>query len=1065
MKNLSKTLVGLLLCLILVANMTSGLGLIVKAAASGTPDSNTAVTVGDINGDGEINAKDVTMLRRHLAGGWGVIVNEEDADINGDGEINAKDVTMLRRYLAGGWDVELRAKAVDPAPLAVMMSSLDKIKVIFDASVNASAYGRITAYYMAEGIKQPLNVARTAIDSVNVNEVIVMLDSLMPQGVEVFVEYDGKDVGSFMSVTVDENSVKAIIIPTQYVTAGRETVLSYSLLDENGIDITAMLGDKLLGTISSEIESTDFDTYIISGNTPRIYCSTPNKTYTIKVGYTWYDKNGVIKSVEGRGVVTVVPEEPWQINGVRGVITHDTDADFVTPDHRNYMDIKPLDPLTLDTSDAVLQVAIPYYRNGETIIDSLGYSSELNMASYPDTKKYIGYELKSANESIVMLDRNGDRARLLLNKAGSTAIIVYGVMSDYQMVVIGAIQVQVFPVPNPLLSELTEKYVYNNTKNAEMTITTADAESLIKDDGSINTLLKNAECTMDAPEANVIQVAVPCTNIDGTKYDGLDGSLNVVDFTEYIIKSSDENVIAIGELNGGKLKFTCKNNGKSILSLYGRTSEGKEQLIIQKEIVVKRSSTTAPIVKEVYQTALDSVNVVFDRNVEEENLAVHDFDIFYYIVPGVKVNDAPVVEITIEKETVLLRFASNFYQGREYNIDFNGKDVGSFKAVTVKDDSVFAIIVDKTQIVTGQVTPISYKLLDANGVDITSALGETLAGYLTFEIKYPGSNPFAYIEGDKILIGEDDKACLVKVTYNWIDNNGIMYQVTDEAKYFTGIESDVPEGGNESEPEQKEWPVEPVPARMDVFVNKSVQGFGAGTINTAYEQDNLDIDVRILDQYGNEIKGLPVSVESIQPGTVTYDGPSIVFTGDTFRLNASDVLGEGTLRLKMVYNAGSDELARIAVIEVGCESEAKRYRPAINRTLLDTTGITEPTGNGVSLWLEGVTIHGFRTAGAPVKFSETAPKAEKYSPELGDKTEFPKRVFTVARDGRLVELSDLPTFDPASNTFYDAVKLENGDIVKMTPGTYVLSVYELGLNVGETTVVPIMYGVVTFTVK
>ena len=54
---------------------------------------------------------------------------------------------------------------------------------------------------------------------------------------------------------------------------------------------------------------------------------------------------------------------------------------------------------------------------------------------------------------------------------------------------------------------------------------------------------------------------------------------------------------------------------------------------------------------------------------------------------------------------------------------------------------------------------------------------------------------------------------------------------------------------------------------MDVFVNKSVQGFGAGTINTAYEQENLDIDVIILDQYGNEIKGLPVSVESIQSKT------------------------------------------------------------------------------------------------------------------------------------------------------------------------------------------------------
>ena len=91
----------------------------VKAAdTSGTNDYGIVETVGDINGDSEINAKDVTMLRRHLAGGWGVTVNEEDADINGDGEINAKDVTMLRRYLAKGWGVELperKPNSLDPA--------------------------------------------------------------------------------------------------------------------------------------------------------------------------------------------------------------------------------------------------------------------------------------------------------------------------------------------------------------------------------------------------------------------------------------------------------------------------------------------------------------------------------------------------------------------------------------------------------------------------------------------------------------------------------------------------------------------------------------------------------------------------------------------------------------------------------------------------------------------------------------------------------------------------------------------------------------------------------------
>jgi hypothetical protein len=75
-------------------------------------DETADVWYGDVNDDGKIDAKDVTMLRRHLAGGWKVNINEEKADLNQDDEINAKDVTMLRRFLAGGWGVELPTKPI-----------------------------------------------------------------------------------------------------------------------------------------------------------------------------------------------------------------------------------------------------------------------------------------------------------------------------------------------------------------------------------------------------------------------------------------------------------------------------------------------------------------------------------------------------------------------------------------------------------------------------------------------------------------------------------------------------------------------------------------------------------------------------------------------------------------------------------------------------------------------------------------------------------------------------------------------------------------------------------------
>lgn len=63
---------------------------------------------GDVNGDGNVNAKDVTALRRYVAGGYGVVIVGGSADVNGDGNVNAKDITHLRRYVAGGYGVEIK---------------------------------------------------------------------------------------------------------------------------------------------------------------------------------------------------------------------------------------------------------------------------------------------------------------------------------------------------------------------------------------------------------------------------------------------------------------------------------------------------------------------------------------------------------------------------------------------------------------------------------------------------------------------------------------------------------------------------------------------------------------------------------------------------------------------------------------------------------------------------------------------------------------------------------------------------------------------------------------------
>ncbi len=69
--------------------------------------SGSDVKLGDVDGDGEITPKDVTILRRHLAGGCNVTIDMEAADVDGDKDVTPKDVTILRRFLAGGWGIKL----------------------------------------------------------------------------------------------------------------------------------------------------------------------------------------------------------------------------------------------------------------------------------------------------------------------------------------------------------------------------------------------------------------------------------------------------------------------------------------------------------------------------------------------------------------------------------------------------------------------------------------------------------------------------------------------------------------------------------------------------------------------------------------------------------------------------------------------------------------------------------------------------------------------------------------------------------------------------------------------
>ena len=61
-----------------------------------------ATILGDANGDGSFNARDIALMQRYVAG-WEVEIDLKAADINGDGKVNARDIALAQRLLAG-WD-------------------------------------------------------------------------------------------------------------------------------------------------------------------------------------------------------------------------------------------------------------------------------------------------------------------------------------------------------------------------------------------------------------------------------------------------------------------------------------------------------------------------------------------------------------------------------------------------------------------------------------------------------------------------------------------------------------------------------------------------------------------------------------------------------------------------------------------------------------------------------------------------------------------------------------------------------------------------------------------------
>ena len=123
---------------------------------------------GDVNGDGEINIADITMLVDIMLGGFANYDTRHRSDVNHDKEINITDVTVLVDYLLGGtlpqrvkegydyvWDDE----AIPEVHLSVSLDEWNRLLSLYDANAYTTQYVMATATFVKDG-------ETTVIDSV-----------------------------------------------------------------------------------------------------------------------------------------------------------------------------------------------------------------------------------------------------------------------------------------------------------------------------------------------------------------------------------------------------------------------------------------------------------------------------------------------------------------------------------------------------------------------------------------------------------------------------------------------------------------------------------------------------------------------------------------------------------------------------------------------------------------------------------------------------------------------------------------------------------------------------------
>lgn len=326
--------------------------------------------------------------------------------------------------------------------------------------------------------------------------------------------------------------------------------------------------------------------------------------------------------------------------------------------------------------------------------------------------------------------------------------------------------------------------IYNKSTDEEITRLSIKVQ-VKKNADAVKYSVAEADGTEVKVSEQKLGVAIPYTftltrrDAEGNLTDTDKRSLTCVDS-----EGKDIEGVKIEQADPKKPVFTVTFDkaGSFVLKANAFQSKKFNKILISEDIKV----TVGYEAVDVAQKALDTATVTFNTKVT--NLKPESFRAYWLSDDENKkeMEFSPASHVVVDSEDptkAYVQFFSNFTEGREYFVQYDGVTIGSFTAIVVTADSVASIVIPAGQTFgKGDPAKLAYSLLNKDGIDITKAkvLYDTGRFELTFVKDEDNfTNDITYddetrdVELTLNTVGEYQ----VKARFVWYDSNAVEQPV------------------------------------------------------------------------------------------------------------------------------------------------------------------------------------------------------------------------------------------------------------------------------------------------